>query len=158
MDLKPPSSRRPVIRAALLLLALPIVPALLSGWLHPRRPDWHAIRTEAAAPAPDRLDLSTIRAAHPDALWLDARSAEDYTAAHVPGALPLTEESWDAQFSALIDAWDGSQSLVVYCGGESCRASEAVARRLRRELGVDNVFVLAGGWDAWRAAEDKETP
>ena len=139
----------------LLLLALPLAPALLSGWLHPRRPDWGALSAEAEAPAPGQLDLAQIRAAHADALWLDARAAEAYAEGHVPAALPLTEDAWDEQFVGVVEAWDGRCAIIVYCDGAGCHASEAVARRLRRELGFENVFVLRGGWEAWQAAGKK---
>ena len=146
------------LRAALLLLALPLAPAVLAGWLHPRRPDWAALRAEARTPAPEQLALEQIRAAWPDALWIDARSAADYAAGHIPGALSLNEEDWENGFSAFVEKWDGALPLVVYCGGESCHASESVARRLRRELGFENIHVLRGGWNAWRASAGKESP
>lgn len=143
----------------LLLLLLPLVPAVLTGWLHPRRPDWPALRAPAAVPAADQLELDRVRRDHPDALWIDARPAEEYAAGHVPGALSLDEQSWEAGFSALADAWDGRRPIIVYCGGESCRASASVAERLRRELGASEVYVLRGGWPAWRAAAaGGETP
>lgn len=150
-----PDTPRAHVRAALLLLALPLVPALLSGWLHPRGPDWIALRLENTEPAPDRLELATILAAPAlaNALWIDARPAADFAAGHIPGALLLNEDDWDTGFNALIERWDGAQSLLVYCGGQDCHASEAVARRLRRELGTEDAFVLEGGWDAWRAAQ-----
>lgn len=149
----PTLSGRGLFRPALLLLALPLVPALLTGWLHPRRPDWAALRAEARAPAPGQLDLSQILATYPDALWIDARSAADFAAEHVPDALSLNEDDWERGFAAVVEQWDGRRAIVVYCGGETCHASEAVARRLRRELGVDGIYVLRDGWTAWRAAQ-----
>lgn len=148
---------RAFIRAAVLLLLGPLLPALATALWHPRRPDWAALRHAgmppgAAEAAALRLDLAELRAAHPDALWIDARPARDYAAAHVPGALALTEDVWEEGFARLVEAWDGAASIVVYCGGEHCRASEAVALRLRRDLGFGRVFVLAGGWEAWQAA------
>jgi hypothetical protein len=38
---------------------------------------------------------------------------------------------------------------VVYCSSLSCNASREVARRLRREAQLPDVFVLEGGWEAW---------
>jgi rhodanese-related sulfurtransferase len=140
------------LRAAFLLLVVPFAPALLTGWLHPRRPDWIALRSEAAAPAPGRLELEQVRAAYPNALWIDARSESDFSAGHVPEAVLLNEEDWDKGFANFIEKWDGERPLIVYCGGERCHASESVARRLRRELGFENVHVLHGGWSAWQAA------
>jgi rhodanese-related sulfurtransferase len=146
------------LRSTLLLLALPLAPALLTGWLHPRRPDWAAIRAEAAAPAPERVELEQVRATYPNALWIDARSATDFAAGHVPEAVSLNEEDWDAGFAHFIEKWDGERPLIVYCGGERCHASESVARRLRRELGFENIHVLHGGWAAWQTAAAGKAP
>lgn len=138
-------------RTGLALLALPLLPAVATGFWHPRRPDWAALR------APDggvrQVDLATARAEFPGALWIDARETAAYEAGHVPEALSLNETAWEAGFGRLMEAWDGARSIVVYCGGESCHASETVARRLKRELGFEKIVVLRGGWDAWRAAE-----
>lgn len=147
-----PRAHRAGAREVLILVVLPLVPALLTGWLHPRRPDYAAIRAEAAAPAPGRIDLAEVRSRFPDALWIDSRPASDYAAGHVPEAISLTEDDWEAGLSTLMEKWDGSRALVVYCGGEGCHASEAVARRLRRELDFTDIHVLQGGWTAWRAA------
>jgi rhodanese-related sulfurtransferase len=123
---------------------------LATALWHPRRPDWTALR--APVEAVRQVDLADARAEFADALWLDAREPAAYAAGHVPGALALGETDWETGFAALMESWDGARPLVVYCGGESCHASEAVARRLKRELGFDRIVVLRGGWDAWRAA------
>ena len=146
------AARSRLLGTFVLLLVFPIAPAILTGWLHPRRPDWTAIRTEAAAPVPGQLTLDQVRSAYANALWVDARSATDFAAGHVPDAVLLNEEDWDSGFANLIEKWDGERPLIVYCGGERCHASESVARRLRRELGFENIHVLQGGWTAWQAA------
>jgi len=38
---------------------------------------------------------------------------------------------------------------VVYCSSLNCNASREVARRLRDEAQLKNVFVLEGGWEEW---------
>jgi rhodanese-related sulfurtransferase len=148
-------------RVAAALLLLPLLPALASALWHPRRPDWAALR--AAPPPPSatetaalRRSLAEIRAALPHTLWIDARPPEEHAAGHIPDALPLHEGAWDEGFARVVERWDGETAIVVYCGGEGCRASESVALRLRSELGFAQVFVLAGGWDAWRADSPRE--
>ena len=131
------------MRRYLLLLLAPVVPALLTGWLHPRRPDW----TAAMHPTP-LVSLAEVPAAP---LWVDAREPAVYAAGHVPGALSLSETKWEQGLPAFLAAWNPGTTVVVYCGGETCGASRAVAQRLRRELGIDKVYILEGGWDAWRS-------
>ena len=82
-------------------------------------------------------------------LMLDARSEGDFIQDHIPGALLLNEDDWEALLPEVFDAWAPGQRVVVYCGSEACQASEQVAVRLREEVGFDDVMVLKGGWDAW---------
>jgi rhodanese-related sulfurtransferase len=92
-----------------------------------------------AAEAKARLDKG--------ALFLDARPADFHTMSHIPGALSLPEETFDASFSALEPRLRSTYSLVVYCSGYGCEASHVVARRLR-EKGV-HAAILSEGWPAW---------
>ncbi|MGW0810036.1 ArsR/SmtB family transcription factor [Nonomuraea sp. NPDC002799] len=87
------------------------------------------------------------RLADPGTVVLDVRSAADYAAGHVPGAIsvPLAE---------LLDRLDdlpADAEIVAYCGGPYCVVSpEAV--RLLREHGYD-ARPLDGGYLGWRRAE-----
>jgi rhodanese-related sulfurtransferase len=83
-------------------------------------------------------------------LFVDARSRQRYEAGHIPGAILLNEEQWDTLFPAFSDAWDPDKTIVVYCDGGGCEASQEVAARLRKALGVETIFVLKGGWPAWQ--------
>jgi rhodanese-related sulfurtransferase len=49
----------------------------------------------------------------------------------------------------MLASWSPEKRVVVYCSSESCGASREVARRLREEARLQNVFVLEGGWEAW---------
>jgi len=139
-----------VARMVSALLLVPLVPAGLTGWLHPRAPDWRELGNREAGVA--RVAAAQVGRDYPGALWVDARPAEARAAGGVPGAVGLSEDDWETGFAILAETWDGRRPLVVYCGGELCDASAAVAVRLRRELGFDHIVVLEGGWDAWRAA------
>ncbi len=85
-------------------------------------------------------------------LWVDARDVAAFENGHVPGAVNLSEDAWESQLTGLLDVWEPGQRLVVYCDGEACLASRQVALRIRRELALDNVAVLTGGWPAWQEA------
>ena len=50
------------------------------------------------------------------------------------------------------------QKNVVYCSSLSCNASREVARRLRKEAQLSDVFVLEGGWEAWMKKKMNKTP
>jgi len=50
----------------------------------------------------------------------------------------------------MLAAWSPQKRVVVYCASESCGSSREVARRLRNDAQLKNVFVLEGGWEAWK--------
>jgi rhodanese-related sulfurtransferase len=131
----------------MLLLALALVPALLTGWLHPKRPAWSWMR-----PTVTELLLADAERLTPPVIWLDARPDEEYAAQHVPGALSLNEDRWEELLPKFMAVWQPGARVVVYCDSQRCDASRAVAVRLRHEYRINNVFVLQGGWKAWREA------
>lgn len=145
-------------RAALWLVVMPLPAALGTAWWHPRAPAFtERERMERAAAAAiieaqDTLTLDEVRARFTDWLWVDARPAPAFAAGHAPGAVRVAEDDWDAGFGALVEIWDGSRPIVVYCAASGCDASVAVARRLRTELGFAEVHALRGGWEALRAS------
>jgi rhodanese-related sulfurtransferase len=94
--------------------------------------------------------LSTVLAWDRNVLWLDARSADEYEAGHVPGAILLNLESWDQLFPQFLDRWSPEKRVVVYCSVATCELSHEVAERLRKN-GISSVFVLKGGWEAWKS-------
>lgn len=131
--------------AAILLLA--VIPAALSLALHPRRPAlaW-------TPPGAAEVELAMVRGWSTPVLWVDARPAAAFERGHVPGAVPLTEAAWEQQLPGLLAAWQPAARIVVYCDSSACDASQAVARRLERELQLPGIYVLKGGWDTWHRA------
>jgi rhodanese-related sulfurtransferase len=128
------------------LLALALFPALVSAWLHPKKPSWQS----------DELTVAAARALGAQAIWVDARAAGDFSKAHVPGALLLNEDAWSEELPALLDAWSPEKTVIVYCSSLSCHTSREVAKRLREEVGLAPVFVLQGGWESWQEAQKGE--
>lgn len=148
MSVSPARGDRPIVgrerrrRVVAWLLLAALAPALLASWLHPHRPSWKS---------DGEVGVATARG-WSDVLWVDARSAAAYDRDHVPGALNLSPGSWEAGVEAVVTAWSPERRVVVYCDGHGCQASREVAQRLRAELGLKEVYVLTGGWDAWRGA------
>jgi rhodanese-related sulfurtransferase len=132
-----------MLRQASAILLLAILPAFAAGLWHPRRPAWQS----------DEVTLPAARAWGRSVLWVDARPDADFVRAHIPGALPLNEDRWDELLPPLLDQWDTTRKVVVYCSSLSCQTSREVARRLREQVNLPNVFVLQGGWEAWQRGE-----
>ena len=132
------------LRQALLILVSALIPAGLTAAFHPQRPAW---TEETLAPGEERLP--TVLAWGESVLWVDARSADEYRADHVPGAISLNLESWDELLPNFLDQWSPDKKVVVYCSAATCELSHEVAERLRKS-GITSVFVLKGGWEAWK--------
>jgi rhodanese-related sulfurtransferase len=127
------------LRQATAILLLAALPALAAGMWHPRRPSWQS----------DEVTVNAAAAWGAAVLWIDARPDSGFAGGHIPGALSLNEDRWEELLPDVIDHWDTSRKIVVYCSSLSCQASHDVARRLREEEQLPNVFVLQGGWEAW---------
>ena len=134
---------RTFARQAALLLALALLPAIVSGVVQ--------LRWSAAEPlAPGEVKSATVREWGPKVQWVDARPRDKFAAEHIEGALLLNEDEWDKLVGPFLDAWDADKTLVVYCDGGSCEASHQVAARLRKDLMIGGVLVLKGGFAEWQ--------
>ena len=95
------------------------------------------------------ITLDAALAHQPPPLWIDARSEAEYRDEHIPGALLLNPEHWEALVAKALEAWEPDRTAIVYCSAPAAQASREVAERLRAcQLGP--VFVLHGGWNAWK--------
>jgi len=134
---------RAPVRDCLVLLLLAVVPALLTLWLHPRRPAW-------TKPAVPQLELAEITRWPTPVLWVDARETPAYAKEHIPGAVSLNETEWERLLPGFLAAWHPNARVVIYCDSQACNASEEVALRLQRELNLSEISVLKGGWASWK--------
>ncbi len=117
--------------------------AILTALAHPPRDGW------GADPFLWERDLAVVREWGGSVLWVDARPREKFDAEHIEGALLLNEDEWDALLPAVFEAWSPERRVVVYCDSLGCESGREVAARLRR-AGIEPVFLLKGGWDAWK--------
>ena len=138
-----------LVRHILLILLTALVPAVCAGIFHPERPGW---RRPVAA---DEVELKTAAGWGAQTLWVDARSRADFEREHIPHAVLLNDGEWERLLDGFLDAWQRDSRVVVYCSSASCDASHEVAQRLRSEARIENVYVLKGGWETWRASQKK---
>ena len=80
-----------------------------------------------------------------DTVILDIRDERSYEAGHLPGAmlvpLPVIE-------SAAQSILEMNASVITYCSCPAEESSLAAAFQLR-DAGVENVYVLVGGYEEW---------
>jgi rhodanese-related sulfurtransferase len=132
------------LRQASLILLAALIPTTFTAAFHPRRPPWSE---ETLLPGEELIQ--TVLAWGRDVLWIDARSANEYEAEHVPGAILLNLEDWDQLFPRFLDQWNPNKKVVVYCSSTACELSHEVAKRLQAD-GISPAYVLKGGWEAWK--------
>ena len=132
------------VREALLLLALACLPAIGQGFYFRDKVSW-----QSPVPASEMVTVAQARAWGGNAIWVDARPDLEFEWEHVPGAVLLNEDRWNELLPQFLTTWSPEKRVVVYCSSQSCNASREVARRLRDEAQLKNVFVLQGGWEEW---------
>jgi rhodanese-related sulfurtransferase len=130
-------------RQAATLLVIALIPSVGSAFYHLGVKSWRILSDNS-------VPLSDVQHWGKQVLWIDARSETEYAAGHIPGALLLNLDQWNELLPSLLQVWERDKMVVVYCSSISCQASREVAEKLRDEVGLQSVFVLRGGWEAWR--------
>ena len=104
---------------------------------------------------PESLTLEQFQAflASKQGIILDARPEIFHRLGHVPGALSLPREDFEASYNKLkpILEKDKNQVIAVYCSSSSCEDSGLVQNALQ-SLGYTHVSVFHGGWAEWTNA------
>ena len=132
------------IAQALLLIVLAVVPAIGEGIVFRQKVSWRS-----RIPASEIVDLDLVRSWGSSVIWVDARPDNEYQEDHIPNAISLNEDRWNEQLPQFLAQWGPEKKVVVYCSTKSCNLAGDVARRLRDEAQLKNVFVLEGGWEEW---------
>ena len=136
--------RSSLIRQVLILAALALIPGLGEAVYFRQRISW-----QSSIPPSELVTVDQARTWAGNVIWVDARPDEEFARDHVPGALSLNEDRWNELLPQFLAVWSPGKKVVVYCSSLSCNASREVARRLRKEAQLSDVFVLEGGWEAW---------
>lgn len=126
------------------LAVLALIPAIMTGWLHPKHPEWSRTRIQV-----DQVELNDVLNWKSPVLWVDARATSTYQQKHIPEAVSLNESEWEQLLPGFLATWKPGVRVVVYCNTQECDASQAVAMRIKKELNLTEIYVLHGGWSSW---------
>lgn len=139
---------------ALVLVLLSGAAAVGVHFWHPMAPAWYLV---VAPMQEDEVTVERVKGEFGGkVLWLDARPEDQFVAGHIPEAKLLNEQGFNEQLFELIDVLQkNTLPVVIYCGGEKCEASRKIKERLVESLPMENVWVLKGGWPAWKEAEGR---
>jgi rhodanese-related sulfurtransferase len=83
------------------------------------------------------------------ALFVDARSKQDYVDGHIEGAISLPNHQFNEAFGGVAGLLAQFEEIITYCDGESCPLAKSLAEQLR-ELGYQKVYYMVNGWTLWR--------
>jgi rhodanese-related sulfurtransferase len=133
-----------VFRQAAVLVAVAFVPAIGQAVYFRDKISWHS-----PIAASELVTVAHAQEWGASAIWVDARPDEEFARDHVPGAVLLNEDRWNELLPPFLAGWSPEKKVVVYCSSQNCNASREVARRLRNEAQLRDVFVLQGGWEEW---------
>ncbi len=131
-------------KQALILITVASLPAIGEGIYFRDKISW-----QSPIPASELVTVDQARAWGDGAIWVDARPDEEFARDHVPSAFSLNEDHWNELLPQLLPNWSPGKKVVVYCSAESCNAARDVAKRLRDDAQLTEVFVLQGGWEEW---------
>jgi rhodanese-related sulfurtransferase len=88
-----------------------------------------------------------------EAVFVDARTPEDFESGHISGAVNVDFEASDDVFYSQLDnlsaVADPETPVITYCSGTECDLSLGLARYLQSDVGYRNIYVYFGGWDQW---------
>jgi rhodanese-related sulfurtransferase len=85
------------------------------------------------------------------AVFIDARSDEDYAQGHIQDARNLPWQDVDLSFMTVTADLEQTTPIITYCDGETCELSHDLALFLR-DAGFTNTRVLVNGWTVWQQA------
>ncbi len=85
------------------------------------------------------------------ALFVDSRSREEYSAGHILGAINIPFEEKKAKETVGKLGIPASKMIVVYCHGGDCQMSIGLAKLLS-SAGFKTIKIYSGGWAEWAAA------
>lgn len=139
-------AKRAFIVQALILCGLAFLPAIGQAVYLRESVSW----SERAA-AKMEIEGAQARSWGDTVMWIDARPDAQFQAGHIPNAIQLNEDRWDELLPQMLGAWSPDKRVVVYCSSQSCSASHHIAARLKKSAGLENVYVLKGGWETWQA-------
>ena len=155
---------RNVAKEVIILLGLVVIAAFTVNFLSPKGialvGQWDESQGVITARAKDDvviddLEIDDVEIAKQiydsgEAVFVDARSREDYEEGHIKGAVSLSV----GQFNVVIDTFKAQYStastIVTYCSGRTCDDSHKLAQLLF-EQGYTKVGVFIDGYPGWEA-------
>lgn len=141
------------LREAGLLLLISLLVTGVSWFLRsdglPLTADPAGYELELAAPLV-RIDQALALYEEGEYLFVDARSFVEVEFQTIPGAFFIRQDTFDDDLLGYFDFMGPEDHFILFGDGNLLPISNIAARMMER--GYENVFILKGGLEAWRAA------
>jgi rhodanese-related sulfurtransferase len=133
------------------------VVAVIANSVHPRKIPWvqnWSNQTEAKAKQngikviPLSLALQKFQSLGNGA-FIDARSAEEFEAGHISGAISVPFQSLEENFPTIGNLLDSGKQLIVYCSNRDCDDSLMLAIELKA-MGAESLVLFIDGFEVWK--------
>jgi rhodanese-related sulfurtransferase len=98
----------------------------------------------------DSVALAKYMFDRDEALFVDARSQNDYDNGHIPGAVSFPVGRFEERIESFLNRYPAEQPIVTYCSGRTCEDSHNLAQFLS-DVGFTNVRVFIDGFPGWEA-------
>jgi len=82
-------------------------------------------------------------------LLLDARPVEEFSAGHIPGAIPFPNATREIVYNEMAALLDPAQPLIIYCSSLDCDEAILLAVFLRNQ-GSKNIVLFVNGFSGWK--------
>jgi rhodanese-related sulfurtransferase len=112
----------------------------------------HKTGADLVAEAKERIreisprDAVKLRAANPDAVFLDVREPSEWAMAHVAGAVFIPRGQLESKVEAAVPR---DKTVVIYCANAN---RSALAADTLQQMGYADVYSLGTGFGAWMDA------
>ena len=141
------------LKRVLAILVLATLLALLTNAVSSRPIPLLASDGPGAWPERERrISISDLREAlvgNSPPLLLDLRDARAFKIDHPAAAVHAPADEFQANYMHFSSMLQAAPRIVLMCESEDCPLADRVARFLR-DLKVNNVSVLEGGWEAYK--------
>ncbi len=130
-----------------------LVSVILALAVNTALPGGVPVLTPPPSPPGEPLDFVKVWEAFDgrDAVFIDARTADEYEYGHIPGAINVPWLDRDRHLPALRREIPPDRKIIVYCDGEECQASNNLSAWLK-DRGWKRVYVFKEGYPSWLAA------
>jgi rhodanese-related sulfurtransferase len=91
------------------------------------------------------------------AVLIDARDSDAYDYEHIPGAISIPMNSFEAKIEAFKSSTPASTVIIIYCSSSQCAISRTMAQLMMQKHGFTDVRDMTGGYAEWRLAEYANT-